>query len=152
MPFCPVQIWKQEDGDPSEATSFTAKPTVTIEGLQQETVFLFRVRSRLTNGHSPWSQITEGVTVENQGKAAASSVLRIANTTASVMLHMLTNMLIAAIDISLYKSLSRGPIGLSSLTTGSTVSALSRTNCLVLTDSYSNYLAFHRRLNDKLCT
>lgn len=74
-----VQIWKQEDGDPSEATSFTAKPTVTIEGLHPETVFLFRVRSRLTNGHSPWSQITEGVTVENQGNASAANALRTTN-------------------------------------------------------------------------
>ncbi|KAI6201513.1 hypothetical protein M3Y96_00850200 [Aphelenchoides besseyi] len=56
-------IWKKEDGPP-ETTSFAPEPTVTIEDLTPETLFGFRVRSRLTNGHSPWSSIVESVTTD----------------------------------------------------------------------------------------
>ncbi|KAI6240848.1 hypothetical protein M3Y99_00392200 [Aphelenchoides fujianensis] len=56
-------IWKKEDGPP-ETTSFVSAPSVTVEDLTPETLFGFRVRSRLTNGHSPWSSIVESVTTD----------------------------------------------------------------------------------------
>ncbi|KAI1721462.1 fibronectin type III domain-containing protein [Ditylenchus destructor] len=60
-------IWKKEDGQsPPDTTSYTSKPSVIIEGLTSNTVFLFRARSRLANGHSPWSQNVEGLTVDKE--------------------------------------------------------------------------------------
>uniref|UniRef100_A0A915DIS7 Fibronectin type-III domain-containing protein n=1 Tax=Ditylenchus dipsaci TaxID=166011 RepID=A0A915DIS7_9BILA len=60
-------IWKPEDGPtPPETTSFSEKPSVLIEGLDTNNVYLFRLRSRLTNGHSPWSKAVEGLTVDQE--------------------------------------------------------------------------------------
>ncbi|CAD5222389.1 unnamed protein product [Bursaphelenchus xylophilus] len=54
-------IWKKEDGIVDE-TSFVPNPTVTIDDAAPETNFGFRVRTRLVNGHSPWSEIVETIT------------------------------------------------------------------------------------------
>uniref|UniRef100_A0AC34QKY1 Fibronectin type-III domain-containing protein n=1 Tax=Panagrolaimus sp. JU765 TaxID=591449 RepID=A0AC34QKY1_9BILA len=52
-------FWNHDDGMPSEFTDFTPKNLVTMNNLNPSSVYSFRVRSRLTNGHSSWSQTVE---------------------------------------------------------------------------------------------
>uniref|UniRef100_A0A7E4VM27 Fibronectin type III domain protein n=1 Tax=Panagrellus redivivus TaxID=6233 RepID=A0A7E4VM27_PANRE len=51
-------IWNQED-EPSDATSFTSKPAITVDDLDTNAVYSFKARSRLTNGHSSWSETVD---------------------------------------------------------------------------------------------
>ena len=52
-------FWNHDDGMPSDFTDFTPKNTVIVNNLNPNTVYSFRVRSRLTNAHSSWSQTFE---------------------------------------------------------------------------------------------
>lgn len=52
-------FWNHDDGMPSEFTDYTTKNHVVINDVQPSGVYSFRVRSRLTHGHSSWSQTFE---------------------------------------------------------------------------------------------
>uniref|UniRef100_A0A914BWZ1 Fibronectin type-III domain-containing protein n=1 Tax=Acrobeloides nanus TaxID=290746 RepID=A0A914BWZ1_9BILA len=58
--------WNQDDEKIPETTSTATKPSVLIENLVPNAIYSFRVRSRLINGHSPWSEIVSGITSEKQ--------------------------------------------------------------------------------------